>query len=130
MLTVVYTVIYSYLVIYTVIYLLYILYIIIETLFTPPSLLCWLSSKLRCTEWIARHISLVSCYRIDYTCDTLSLLLDTAMQLYRYAAVYMLLDILWSITDTLLIYNTIHIIIVVLLYVVPCFWYYFWYYIT
>ena len=39
-LTVVYTVIYSYLVIYTVIYLLYILYIIIETLFTPPSLLC------------------------------------------------------------------------------------------
>ena len=43
------------------------------------------------SDWIAGLLSLFSCYRIDYTYDTLSLLTDTAMQLYGYAAVCMLL---------------------------------------
>ena len=43
------------------------------------------------SDWIARHISLFSCYRIDNTYVHLSLLLCPAMQLYGYATVCMLL---------------------------------------
>ena len=43
------------------------------------------------------------------------------MQLYGYATVYMLLYLCGVHCYTLLIYNTIHIIVVVLLYVVPCY---------
>ena len=89
-LTVVYTVIYSYLVIL-------LLYISLYTLsyyrnfVDPPVYFVDYPVNSDASEWIAGHISLVNTHRTYYTYMQLKPLTDTAMQLYGYATVCMLL---------------------------------------